>query len=206
MKLATDNLFFEWMGRLGDYMLLNFCFLISSLPIVTIGASTAAMYRMIFKMQEGRAPYVVRSYFACFREEFKKATAGFLCLGLSACVLGFDIWFSARQNGQIWIMLGAAAGVLLVFCLFTLSFLFAVQARFENSFSGTLKNALLMSLRHLFCTIPVLVLDLLPVILWFVNVNLLGMLIPLYLVVGFAGIAYVKGLLFAKAFTPYTVH
>ena len=43
-KLNVENPFFEFMGSIGDVMLVNLLFLVFSIPVVTIGASYAAMY------------------------------------------------------------------------------------------------------------------------------------------------------------------
>ena len=45
-KLSIDHPFFEFMGGLGDWMILNVLFVVTSLPVVTIGASLTAMYRV----------------------------------------------------------------------------------------------------------------------------------------------------------------
>ena len=46
-KLKIDSPFFRWMGRLGDVAVLNLLWLLASLPVVTLGASTAALYQLI---------------------------------------------------------------------------------------------------------------------------------------------------------------
>lgn len=42
-KLNIDNPFFEAMGRFGDVIIVNLLFLLCSLPVVTLGASSSAM-------------------------------------------------------------------------------------------------------------------------------------------------------------------
>ena len=39
-----DNPIWRFMGRLGDMIVLNLLWLVCSIPVVTIGASTTALY------------------------------------------------------------------------------------------------------------------------------------------------------------------
>ena len=68
---------FSW---LGDLMALNLLWLLGCLPIVTIGASTAAMYAAARKLAEGSCTSVLRAWWAAFRGGLKKATAAFFLL------------------------------------------------------------------------------------------------------------------------------
>ena len=43
-----ENLFFRLMGRLGDFMCLNILYLLTSLPVVTAGASVSALYDVLY--------------------------------------------------------------------------------------------------------------------------------------------------------------
>lgn len=61
-----DNKFFTFMGRVADLILLNIIFLLSCIPIVTIGASITAMYYVTLKMARKRRLL----YFPQFREIF----------------------------------------------------------------------------------------------------------------------------------------
>ena len=51
-KLSIDNPFFEFMGKVGDVMIVNILFLICSVPIITMGASVFAMYETFRQMGE----------------------------------------------------------------------------------------------------------------------------------------------------------
>ena len=51
---SPDSLFYRTMSRVADLMLLNLCFLFTSIPIITIGASYTAMYTVIFRFDTDR--------------------------------------------------------------------------------------------------------------------------------------------------------
>lgn len=46
---SEDSRFYRFMSKLFDLILLNFLWLLTSLPLVTIGASTAALFAVLFK-------------------------------------------------------------------------------------------------------------------------------------------------------------
>ena len=81
---SPDSRFMRYMNRLADLMLLNLMFLLTSIPIVTIGASLTALYSVCFRLGTVREGGTVRDYFRAFRENFGEATK----LWLLALLLG----------------------------------------------------------------------------------------------------------------------
>ena len=72
---SPDSKFMRFMSVLGDLMLLNFIFLLCSVPVVTIGASITALYTVVFRMvREKDSRSVVVQFFRSFRQNFRRAT------------------------------------------------------------------------------------------------------------------------------------
>ena len=204
-KLNIDNPFFMAMGKLGDIILLNVIFLLCCVPVFTIGTAITAMYRVIFQMREGQDGYVLKRFLESFREEFKKTAPVWIFLVPAGAVLVFDVYFCAHQKGDFWMIMGVISGLLLLIWAFLLAYLFAVMARFENTRKNHLKNAVLMAIRHLPYTIVIVLLDLIPLICWQVSAFAAAAILPVYLTVGFAMVAYLKTVLFEKIFHHYGV-
>lgn len=61
-----DNPVSQFLGRMGDLIVLNVLFLVCSVPLVTIGASLTAMIKVIQEYQEG----LERSCFPLFSALF----------------------------------------------------------------------------------------------------------------------------------------
>lgn len=79
----------------------------------------------------------------------------------------------------------------------------AVEAGFTNTAVNQVKNAFLMASRHIWITVPlVLVNAVLPVCL-IVQVQLLGALVSLYLAAGFGLTGYLKAMLLERVFARY---
>ena len=89
---SGDNLFFRLMGRLGDLMCLNMLFLLTSLPVVTAGASISALYEVLYDISMGREGNCFKKHIRAFRKHFGAAT-GYWMLCLAAVLfLASGIW------------------------------------------------------------------------------------------------------------------
>ena len=80
-----------------DLVKLNLVWLLCCIPLVTIGASTTALYSVVIKMVKNEDSYVVRSFFSSFRENFKQATAVWLIICMIAAILSFDFFSSQKR-------------------------------------------------------------------------------------------------------------
>ena len=60
MKLFNyDSPFWSFMSRLADLIILNLLWIVFCIPVVTIGASTTAMYRVTLNMVRGEGSLVM---------------------------------------------------------------------------------------------------------------------------------------------------
>lgn len=59
---VTDNPVISGMSRIFDMMCLNVLWLVCSLPIFTIGASTTAMYTVMLKVVKNEEGYIVKGF------------------------------------------------------------------------------------------------------------------------------------------------
>ena len=69
-----DGRFSRILNRMTELVLLNFIFILTCLPVLTIGASVAALYSVTLKMARNEEGYVIRGYFKGFAENFGQAT------------------------------------------------------------------------------------------------------------------------------------
>ena len=138
----------EWTRIICDLILVNILWLICCLPIVTIGASTAAMHSVVRKMAAGEYYTVWCGFWHGFRENWKQGTAVSLILSLVLGISWIDFTIGLRTPGfsglacQLVGMLGLVAG------LFTLSMAFPVLTRYHLPLKTVLKNAVLLSLAN----------------------------------------------------------
>ena len=71
---GIDGPFYRFICRFIDLVKLNFMWLLFSLPIVTIGASTTAAYSIALKMVDDEEGYMVKSFVKEFKRNFKQGT------------------------------------------------------------------------------------------------------------------------------------
>ena len=161
---ALDSPVVRFMARVGELMLFSVLWILCCLPLVTAGAATAALFRMMFNMKEARNTRLV-DFFRAFRDNFRKATALWLILlGVIVVLLGIYAMASVVGSDMVRLVLMLIFGALFFVTFITGVYLFPLTAYFENTVSGTLRNALAMGLGHLRNSIPACALLVLPLI------------------------------------------
>ena len=79
-----DNKVFEFINRMVDTIFVALLWVVFSLPIITIGASTTAFYETVHKVLCQNKGYVWRTFWNTFRSNFKRSTIVWLIqFGLS---------------------------------------------------------------------------------------------------------------------------
>lgn len=148
---SINNPFWQFVNRLLHLFWLNLLWIFCSIPIITIGASTTAVYDVTMRMIRNEEGYTTKDFFAAFRANFKQATAIWIILLFIGIIIVADLFVYLRSTsisavGMILMMTFFAAAVLFCFECF---YVFAVLARFDNTTARTMGNALVMSIRHL---------------------------------------------------------
>ena len=190
-----NSRFGQWMSRFGDLLLLQLMFLLTGIPVVTVGAGIAALYSVSRKLHTDSVSAVIPAYFTAFRANFRKATLLWLSLLASGALLFFDLRF-CRTGDAPWI--GAARIVFYVLsALWYLLFLYAfpLEAWFDNTIGRHLENSIRLSLSHLGTT------------LLLTAVNVLLFMLAEYakaiaLLVGASGCVYLKTLIAGRLLFP----
>ena len=75
-----------------DIVTAGLLWLLCSLPLVTLGASSAALYYCVVKCIRHERGRLVKSFFAAFRRDFKAATLLWLIFLAAALLLGADVY------------------------------------------------------------------------------------------------------------------
>ena len=160
-----DNPIWRFIGKLADLMILNLLWIICSLPVFTIGASTTALYYVTLTLARDEGTSTAASFFRSFKSNFRQATALWLLIIAAGIVLTVDCWFfftgQMPMAEPVKLLLTSLSICLFIFYLFIVIYIFPLQSRFYNPVMKTLVNAFLMSVRYLPITIGILITDLL---------------------------------------------
>ena len=192
------------MSKVADLCILNIICVVCCIPVITAGASITAMYYVTLKMVRNEEAYIIRSFFKSFKQNFKQATIINLIMLLIGVVLYVDLNVSKAMQGgagQIFQVIFMAF-VLIYFILFL--YVYPVLARFYNTIKNTIKNALFMAIRHFPYTVVMVIIAVCPLLLLLVkSYQIQSTLFVLFLLMGFALIAYCNSYFLAKIFDHY---
>lgn len=142
---------YKGMQRLTDILVLNFCWLLGSLPIVTIGASTVAAMDIGMKLARKEEGYIFRGFWKSYKANFKQGfIMGLICLAI-AYFYYIDIQIYQAWDKPIFLLIVMILAGILFF--FYLIYAFPLLARYDNTIKQTLKNSMLFAIRFFPSTI-----------------------------------------------------
>ncbi|MCI6054380.1 YesL family protein [Dysosmobacter sp.] len=183
------------MTRVGQVALLavcNLCWLVCSLPVVTTGAATTALYAVLLERRELSFDTAFTAFFRAFRRCWRTATA----LWLPALVLGvvwlWAAWLTAVQN-----LLNNAFALLPLLVsgavwAFVVLWLFPLLAIGGGRPGALLRKAFLLGLGELWRSMVMLVIELVPLALFFLYAKTFMLLSGFWILLGFALLALLK--------------
>ncbi|HWT76236.1 MAG TPA: DUF624 domain-containing protein [Mobilitalea sp.] len=137
---SVDSPLYKFISRLWDMIVLNFLWLVFSIPIITIGASTVAAYSVALKMVDDEEGYIARSFVKAFKDNIRQGVV----LGLIAMVAGYIVYinfalFNALDSNPLPLLLvGIVAGI---YFLSSLLYAFPLAARYHNTIFQIMRNS-----------------------------------------------------------------
>ena len=195
--LNPDNALMITMTQITDCIFLSLFWLIGCIPVVTMGASFAALYDATYRGFRQGEKHCWGRFLQVYRDNWKASILPTLVFLVGSSLLGktlIALWNSAAAGNLSWMVFSGAAfvGILV---LGILSILFPVLSRFENSFLGLLKNTVFLAMANLPRTLALGFLNAMTVMLCAVFV------IPLFFLPSLA--ALMGSLLIEPMFKPY---
>ena len=133
MKFNTNAPFWQFMNTLARFTALNLVYLVTLIPIITIGPARAALYSTMFAYDEHDDVNLVREYLKRFKREFKQGLAAWVLVAIlaAAILFGLSFWKAWDTNASYipLILLVIAAVVVALFAEYAAP----LQARFANT-------------------------------------------------------------------------
>lgn len=159
---SYESKFSQLLLKLCNACMLNVLWFVCSLPIVTMGAATTALYYACLKIVRDEDSHVAAQFFRSFRQNFRQATQIWLILLGCGLFLGLDGYIlyhlrltSGGTMGVIWTLALAAVIAAAIVLVIVLEHVFPLLASVENTNKAMLKNAFLIGTHYLFATILV---------------------------------------------------
>lgn len=201
---APDSALMRFLTRIADLMILNVLFIVTSLPIVTLGASLTALNFVTLRIASDTDRTIVGDYLRSLRQNFRQATlAGLVVAAVAAALAAWYLVVTELVTSPVAQFALLAVWYALAFlAAMAALYVFPYLASFEGTLGEVLRNARLLSLRHPLAPLAVLVLTFLAAVVTIFSPQATGYGL-LWLLIGFAGLAYLGALLFARVFARY---
>lgn len=138
-----------YLSKFIDMIVLNIIFLVSCIPVVTIGAAWTAMYYTCVKVIRRDRGKIWQEYRRSFAANFKTATVVWVVLAVVEGILGvLTFQLLAHGHGGLSAAVIGLAMACFVFVLAIIIYAFAVLSRFTVNTAGTIQNAAVISIHH----------------------------------------------------------
>ena len=196
-----DSPFAQKLAMVGNSILLNVLWLLCSLPVVTMGASTAALYYVVFQYQTSDETAVIKPFFRAFAKNFKQATLLWIPTLAIITLLILDLRYLFAYGGSslMWVVIIVAS---VVFLMIQTQLLPQV-ARFENKLGTIIKNAALLTILHMPSAFLMATLNILPVVIFLLLPVEFMRWLPLWVGIYFALVAYMNGRMLLKQWAKH---
>lgn len=150
--------FVTTMSKVADSIILGLLWLVCSIPVITIGASSSAFYYAYTKCIRQERGGVWSAFFHGFKTGFKHATVSWLALIVLAAVEIFDFFLLLSQGGTspIATILLAIVVLLMIGIVLMALCLFPYIARYENTWKESIKNCILILFSNFFWVVLLL--------------------------------------------------
>ena len=173
-----------------------------SLPVVTIGAATSALYYASMKDHLGEGT-ITRNFFRAFVRDFKQSLLLELIVVVVAGILVLDLYILPQMNIPLGGLVQVVLTVVAVLGIAMLSYLFPLVARYENTMVQRFRNAVFMSLMNFHYTLLIVAINCAPLLLLVLLPDLFLSMTPLLVLILPGMCAMINSKFFLKIFKQY---
>ena len=199
----TDNFLMRFCEKVLDIVTVNLLFVVSCLPIVTIGIAKISLYQTIFEVKSSRRVPVFRTYMRAFKQNLK--------LGLQLGLLELGIFLiSVVDLSLFWGQTGLGFQLIKAICLGILIFLtlvmlasYPIAARYDLTWKEVLQKGLLLVSFNFVWFFLMLAIILLIMMLLYLSGFTLVLGGSAFLLFGFGLLAFCQAGLMEKLFAKY---
>ena len=199
----TDNFLMRFCEKVLDIVTVNLLFVVSCLPIVTIGVAKISLYQTIFEVKSSRRVPVFKTYMRAFKQNLK--------LGLQLGLLELGIFLiSVVDLSLFWGQTGLGFQLIKAICLGILIFLtlvmlasYPIAARYDLTWKEVLQKGLLLVSFNFVWFFLMLAIILLIIMLLYLSGFTLVLGGSAFLLFGFGLLAFCQAGLMEKLFAKY---
>ncbi len=202
---SVNGKIFLFINKLIDLMLLDIIFLITCLPIITIGTSFTALYQTTMRIVDNTESYIIRNYFFYWKQNLKRGTLLWIpsLFLLTLCILNLCV-LPVMPPGLYRTFSLCVQFVLLFLLCGILLYAFSLPEEYRCSLVYTMRNASFMAFKYLPTTCLCICISASPFALILLAPKIAGWILSLTIVIGCSGIAYLHSVILYKTLKKET--
>ena len=189
------NQFFAFTESVGELIILNFWTILCCIPIVTIGASIAAMHDVLIRKKRNEPYTITGSFFRAFKNNFRHATGTWLVFAGIFLFLLWDYELLNQAADRIPGFVEIIVLALMFICVAALQWAFVLVARSSISVRTTIGYAFTRIIAFPIRTLLLLAVTLIPLYL----IVYYPITTPIMLFLGLALVARVQSGIYDRA-------
>ena len=199
----TDNFLMRFCEKVLDIVTVNLLFVVSCLPIVTIGVAKISLYQTIFEVKSSRRVPVFKTYMRAFKQNLKLGLQlGLLELGIFLIsVVDLSLFWGQTVLG-FQLMKAICLGILIFLTLVMLAS-YPIAARYDLTWKEVLQKGLLLVSFNFVWFFLMLAIILLIMMLLYLSGFTLVLGGSAFLLFGFGLLAFCQAGLMEKLFAKY---
>lgn len=183
---ADSSPFMTLVGKFAFLVMANVCWVLCSLPVVTAGAATAALYAVLEQRESLSYLSVVPAFVRSLRRLWKTATLLWLPFLLLGVLFVMDLWLLLVRQLTNNVLLLTPLLVAAALWAMTLVWLFPLAASRSAAPGVLLRQAFLLGLGELLRSAAAVVLFLIPPLLYLFVPAVFRITFPLWALSGFS--------------------
>lgn len=121
----------DMLSRIFELLLLNLLFVLTSLPLVTIGASLTALFAVNLKLVRNEESYIIKEYFHAFRQNLIPAAISFLLFAVTGTLFSFNVILALQSVSPLFLVTGVFSLIFLILLGVYALYYFPLLARFQ---------------------------------------------------------------------------
>lgn len=151
-----DNPVMRFITKVGYLWWLDILFVVTSLPVFTIGVSITALNYACMKLLDDEGS-ITANYFKSWKENFKQGTGlGLMYLAFAALIAIALVFYNKMDQSELKLMWACVIAIGILY-LISLCWVFAVQSKFVHPVMDTIHYSFVIAFQNLPETFLILV-------------------------------------------------
>ena len=199
----TDNFLMRFSEKVLDIVTANLLFVVSCLPIVTIGVAKISLYQTMFEIKRSRRVPVFRTYLRAFKQNLK---LGFQLGLLELCIVLLsllDLYLFWGQTTLPFQIVKAICLGILIFLTLVMLASYPIAARYDLSWKEVLQKGLILASFNFLWFFLILAILFLIVMVLYLSAFTLLLGGSAFILFGFGLLVFLQAGLMEKIFNKY---